>query len=257
MTIFHTIILAIIEGVTEFLPISSTGHLILTSHALNILDTNFTKSFEIIIQLGAILAIVVLYWKTFLFKRKYWPKIIAAFLPTAIVGFTLYPLIKRVLLSSPSITLWSLLLGGVVLILIEKFHEEKDSHSDDMSHMTYRQAFLIGCFQALSVIPGVSRAGATIIGGLVTGAKRKTAVEFSFLLAVPTMLAATGLDLVKSRSSFTSDQTLALSVGFLVAFLVALVVVKYFLHYIKNHSFVPFGVYRILLAIIYWLVLLR
>lgn len=257
MAFLHAGILAIIEGITEFLPISSTGHLILASHAFGIADTDFTKSFEIIIQLGAILAIVVLYWRTFLFNRNYWPKIIAGFVPTAIVGFTFYPLIKHVLLSSPLITLWSLLIGGIALILIEKFHKEKESHKEDLSQLSYTQAVLIGCFQAVSVIPGVSRAGATIVGGLIVGTKRKTAVEFSFLLAVPTMLAATGLDVVKSHTSFTPDQVVILSVGFVIAFLTALVVVKYFLLYIQNHSFVSFGVYRIMLALVYWLVLLR
>ncbi|HVZ58685.1 MAG TPA: undecaprenyl-diphosphate phosphatase [Patescibacteria group bacterium] len=257
MDLIHTLILSLVEGVTEFLPISSTGHLILASHALGIHETNFVKSFEIIIQLGAILAVVVLYWRTLLFKRAYWPKIILAFLPTAVVGFTLYPLIKGVLLSSPDVTLTSLFVGGVILIAIEKFHIEKDSHAASIDSISNKQAFFIGCFQSLSVIPGVSRAAATIVGGMLTGAKRTAAVEFSFLLAVPTMVAASGLDLIKSHSHFTSSEVTTLLIGFVASFIVALIVIRYFLQFIKHHSFVPFGIYRILLALVYWLVLIR
>ncbi|CAN5190388.1 undecaprenyl-diphosphatase UppP [soil metagenome] len=257
MNIVHALILAIVEGLTEFLPISSTGHLILVSHALGIGDTDFTKSFEIIIQLGAILAVVVLYFKTLLYKREYWPKLLVAFIPTALVGFTLYPLIKHVLLNNPLITLLSLLIGGIALIIIEKVHVEKETHTTDINHLTYRQAALIGCFQAISVIPGVSRAASTIIGGLLVGVKRTTAVEFSFLLAIPTMIAASGLDLIKSHSQFNSNEYITLLIGFMGAFVVALFAVKYFMQFIKKHNFVPFGIYRILLAVIYFLVFLR
>lgn len=257
MDISHALILAVVEGITEFLPISSTGHLILVSHLLNIESTNFSKSFEIIIQLGAILAVVVLYFKTLLYKKEYWPKLLVAFLPTALVGFTLYPLIKRVLLDNSYITLLSLFLGGIVLIIIEKLHQEKETHTNDIAHLTYGQAVLIGSFQAISVIPGVSRAAATIIGGLVVGVKRTSAVEFSFLLAIPTMGAATGLDLIKSHSQFASSDIAPLLVGFIGSFIVALVVIKYFIKYIKKHDFVPFGIYRVIIAIIYFFIFLR
>lgn len=257
MNLFHALILSIIEGITEFLPISSTGHMVLVSHALSVPDTDFTKSFEIIIQLGAILAVIVLYFKTFLYKREYWPKLLVAFLPTAIVGFTLYPLIKHVLLDNAVITVLALFLGGIALIAVEKKHTEKEHHTGDLSHLTYQQAVFIGCFQALSVIPGVSRAAATIVGGMVMGVKRTAAVEFSFLLAVPTMIAASGLDLIKSHSHFTSSEYVTLLVGFLGAFIVALIVVKYFMEFIKKHDFVPFGVYRIVIAIIYFFVFIR
>lgn len=257
MHLFHALLLAIVEGITEFLPISSTGHLILVSHALGIQETDFVKSFEIIIQLGAILAVVVLYFKTLLYKRDYWPKLLVAFLPTAVVGFTLYPLIKHVLLDNAYITLFSLLLGGIALIVVEKFHTEKETHTTNLSHLTYQQAVLIGCFQAISVVPGVSRAAATIVGGLIVGVKRTAAVEFSFLLAIPTMVAASGLDLVKSHSHFTSSEYTTLLVGFLGAFVVALIAIKFFLQIIRKHDFVPFGVYRIVLAIIYFFVFLR
>jgi len=251
MDYLSAIILGIIEGITEFLPISSTGHLILASKILQLPSTEFVKSFEIIIQLGAILAIVVLYWKTLLQKRDYWPKLFLAFLPTALVGFTLYPFIKNVLLSSPLITLLTLFGGGVVLIVIEFLHKEQEHHTTDLSHLSTRQAILIGLFQSIAIIPGVSRAGATIIGAMLVGTKRKTAVEFSFILAIPTMLAASALDLMQSMDVFTKANVSVLGVGFLTSFLVAIVAVKYFVRFIGHHTFISFGIYRILLAIIY------
>jgi undecaprenyl-diphosphatase len=257
MDLFHALILAAVEGVTEFLPVSSTGHLILTSHALGIADTEFVKSFEIIIQLGAILAVVVLYFKTLLYKRQYWPKLLLAFLPTAIVGFTLYPLIKHILLGNPIFTLISLFVGGIALIVIEKIYKEKEDHVADLAHITQKQAIMIGCFQSISVIPGVSRAAATIIGGMLSGVKREVSVEFSFLLAIPTMLAASGFDLLKTHASFTSSQYQILAIGFVGAFVFALISVKYFIQFIKNHNFVPFGIYRIVLSILYFLVIFR
>lgn len=252
MDIIHALILSVVEGITEFLPISSTGHLILASHALGIPDDNFVKSFEIIIQLGAILAVVILYWKTLLYKKEYWPKLFLAFLPTAIVGFTLYPFIKKVLFSTPLITLSALLIGGVLLIVVELLYKEKEDHASSLSHITNRQAILIGIFQSLSIIPGVSRAAATIIGGMLVGTKRKTAVEFSFLLAVPTMAAATSLDLLKNHASFTQAEILPLLVGFIGSFLIAILAIKTFLKIITKHTFIPFGIYRIVLAIVYY-----
>jgi len=256
MDVFQAIILAVVEGITEFLPISSTGHLILTSHALGIPDTDFLKSFEVIIQLGAILAVVALYWRTLLYQKSIWPKLFLAFLPSAIVGFTLYPFIKQVLFSTPLITLLALLIGGILLIVVELLYKEKEDHASTLSHITLRQAILIGVFQAASVIPGVSRAASTIIGGMLVGTKRKTAVEFSFLLAVPTMFAATGLDLLKSNASFTSNEIMLLLVGFIGSFLVALLAIKTFLKLIAHHTFIPFGIYGIALAILYFFVLM-
>lgn len=255
MTLFQAFLLGIVEGITEFLPISSTGHLILVSYALRIPDTNFLKSYEIIIQLGAIVGIVVLYWKTLFLKRALWPKLFLAFLPTALVGFTLYPFIKNVLLASPYLTLVSLFFGGVALIIIEKWYTENSHHASNLSHLTYRQVILIGVFQSISIIPGISRAGATIIGGMLLGAKRKTAVEFSFLLAVPTMIAASGLDLFKSYKTFTASDVEILTVGFITSFVVAIVAVRYFVHFVQHHTFIPFGIYRIALAVVYWLAL--
>ena len=257
MDFLQAIILSVVEGISEFLPISSTGHLVLASQLLHVAQTDFVKSFEVIIQLGAILAVVVLYGKRLVENKKLWPKILAAFIPTAIIGFALYKLIKHFLLGNTAVTLWALLIGGIVLLFIEKFYREQPHHLEKAENLTYKKAMLIGLIQAISVIPGVSRSAATILGGLFVGLKRKTAVEFSFFLAIPTMAAATGLDLAKSSFSFTSQEWGVLAVGFVGAFLTALLAVKYFLRYIEHHSFVAFGVYRIVLAIMFWLLIVR
>lgn len=255
MNYLQAIILSIVEGITEFLPISSTGHLILMSDLLNITQTDFVKSFEIIIQLGAILGVVFLYWKTLLENKKIWIKIIAAFLPTAVIGFTLYKLIKSFLLGNTYVTLLALFLGGVALIILELVHKEKDHHAEKIENISLKTAFLIGLFQSISMIPGVSRSAATIVGGLLLGMRRKTAVEFSFLLAVPTMIAASGLDILKSNFSFTSYEYSLLAVGLIGSFIVAIFAVKFFLSFIQNHTFIPFGIYRIILFVLFFIIL--
>jgi undecaprenyl-diphosphatase len=253
----QAVIFGIVEGVTEFLPISSTGHLMLTGHVMGLSQTSFLKSFEIIIQFGAILSVLVLYWRSFLLDREVLKRVVVAFIPTGILGLTLYKIIKRYLLASNSVVLWSLLLGGVFLIIFELIHREKDDTVEDLSKIPYGTAILIGLFQSIAMVPGVSRSASTIVGGLVLGLKRKTIVEFSFLLAVPTMLAATGLDLVKNLGQFSMGQVQFLSIGFVVSFLAALGGVKYLLSYIKKHTFIPFGVYRIVLVIVFWYVMYR
>ncbi|MBI2593783.1 undecaprenyl-diphosphate phosphatase [Candidatus Daviesbacteria bacterium] len=256
MDIFQAIFLSIIEGITEFLPISSTGHLILASNLLEIPQTEFAKSFEIIIQLGAILSVIVLYWKRIYQNFALWRNIVIAFIPTAAIGLLFYKMIKDVFFENIWITIFALLIGGILLILIEKLHKEKDSHTDSLEKLTLKQSFLIGVAQSFSIIPGTSRAAATIIGGLLVGTKRKVAVEFSFLLAVPTMAAATGLDLIKSNFSFTGMEILILVVGFSGSFITALFVVKWFIKFIGNNNFIWFGVYRIALSLIFILLLL-
>lgn len=251
MTPFHAFLLGIVEGITEFLPISSTGHLILTSALLRIPQTEFVKSFEIVIQLGAIAAVVVLYWRS-LWNRATVVTLMAGFLPTAIIGFTLYPFVKSALLGNTSVVLWALLIGGFVLIAFERIHHEPETVAS-VPAITLRQAFLIGCAQAIAIIPGVSRSAATIVGGLLLGLSRKTIVEFSFLLAVPTMLAASALDLVKHGSSFSADQFGVLAIGFLTAFVVAGASIVFLLRYIQRHTFTPFGIYRIGIAVVFWL----
>ena len=278
MIFIHAIILSIVEGLTEFLPISSTGHMVLASKLLGIPQTDFVKSFEIIIQLGAILAVVVLYWKTIWSNKKAWKPIILAFIPTAIVGLTVYKILKQYLLGNEAVTLYALLIGGIIMILVEVWqssrhpgkhsasriskesdsgHGQNDGEVSRIEDISDKNAIIIGLFQAISIIPGVSRAAATIIGAMLLKTKRKTAVEFSFLLAIPTMAAATGLDLVKSNFSFSSSEWGMLAVGLIGSFVVAMFAVKFLLKFIENHTFIPFGIYRIILALIFFLFLLR
>lgn len=254
MSYLHAIILGIVEGITEFLPISSTGHMVVVSSLLHIQETDFVKSFEIIIQLGAILAVVALYFKTLLINTKIVTRVIVGFIPTGIIGLTVYKILKQYLLGSTSIVLWSFLLGGIALVIFEKFHKEPATESESMENISHKDAAIIGLFQTIAIIPGVSRSAATIVGGLLLGYKRKTVVEFSFLLAIPTMLAASGLDLIKSHTAL-SDGYGIIAVGFVVSFLVALVAVKWLLKYIKTHTFTGFGIYRILAAIAGFLIL--
>jgi len=253
MDILQVLVFGVVEGITEFLPVSSTGHLMLTARVLHVGQSEFVKSFEIAIQLGAILSVVVLYWQKLSRGAGIWKKLLAAFIPAAVIGALLYKSIKRYLLGNSDVVLWSLFLGGVFLIVFELFHREKEGAADDLSTVSYPQALFIGFFQCLAMVPGVSRSAATIIGGLVAGLKRRTIVEFSFLLAVPTMLAATALDLYKSAHVFRSGQFAALGLGFLVSFAVAIVAIKFLLAFIERHSFISFGIYRIAVALIFWL----
>jgi len=245
--------LGIVEGITEFLPISSTGHLMLTASILGLSQTEFLKTFEIVIQFGAILSVIVLYWKSLLVNFEILKKVLVAFFPTAVLGLIFYKIIKHYLMTSNQVVLWSMFIGGICLIVFEILHKEKDNAIEDLSTISYRTSLLIGLFQSIAMIPGVSRSAATIVGGLILGLKRKTIVEFSFLLAVPTMLAATGLDLVKNVNQFSIAQLNTLSIGFIVSFFSALLGVKFLLSFIKHHSFVSFGIYRILLALAFWL----
>ncbi len=257
MDILHSLILSCVEGITEFLPISSTGHLILVSKVFSITQTEFVKDFEIIIQLGAIFAIVFLYFKDLIRSKIIWKKILTAFIPTAIIGFFLFKFIKEYLIGNLNITLIAMLVGGIALIILELMYKEKDHHADSIEKISYFNAFLIGLFQSLAIIPGVSRSAATIVSALFLGTKRKAAAEFSFLLAIPTMLAATSLDIVKSEFSFSAYEWGFLAIGFLGSFVTAILVVKWFISYIQKHTFIPFGVYRIVLSILFWYFLIR
>lgn len=250
MTLLDSVVLGIVEGMTEFLPISSTGHLILASRLLGLPQTDFQKSFEIAIQLGAITSVVILYWRKFL-DVAIMSRVLTAFIPTGIIGFALYKIIKTYLFASETIVLWALAVGGVALIVFELLHREPKDAVFDLRSISYPTAALVGVFQSLSVIPGVSRAGATIVGGLILGLSRGTIVEFSFLLAVPTMLAATGYDLFKNASAFATEQFGILAVGFISSFIVAILSIKFLLAYIRTNTFIPFGVYRILLALVF------
>jgi undecaprenyl-diphosphatase len=250
----HAVLLGIVEGVTEFLPISSTAHLILASRALGLAESEFLKSFEIIIQLGAILSVVVLYWKRFL-DVEVLKKLVVAVFPTGVIGLTVYKAIKGYLMGNLAVVLITLVVGGIALIVFERF-QERDDRDVDFREITYRKAFLIGLFQAIAVIPGVSRSAATIVGGSLLGVSKRTIVEFSFMLAVPTMLAATGLELLKSRAALSGNFGL-LGIGFVVSFVTAIVAIKSFLAYVKRRDFSLFGWYRIALALVFYLAFLR
>ena len=253
MNLLHAIIFGVVEGITEFLPISSTGHLILTGRLLGLQNSEFLKTFEISIQLGAILAVVAIYWRSLLMNWEILKRVLIAFFPTAVIGFLLYTLIKKYLLSSEPVVLVALAVGGIFLILFELFHRENESAvQSQLEKISYKQSFFIGIFQSLAMVPGVSRSAATIIGGLSLGLTRKTIVEFSFLLAVPTMLAATALDLLKNSSEFSMDQMNFLAVGALASFIVALLSIRFLIRFINRHSFISFGVYRIVIALIFW-----
>ena len=255
----QAVILGLIEGITEFLPISSTGHMILASNALHLTPTDFLKSFEIIIQLGAILAVFLLFWKKLLLNAKIFKRVAVAFIPTAVIGLIFYKLVKQYLLGSTTVVLWSLAVGGIALIIFELVHKEKKVTQTtvvaELESITYTQAAVIGLFQAIAIIPGVSRSAATIVGGLLLGISRRAIVEFSFMLAIPTMAAATLLDLIKSGHSFSGQEAGMLGIGFVVAFISALFAVKFLLSFIKNHTFIPFGVYRIVIALAFLLYL--
>lgn len=267
MGFLDSIIFGIVEGITEFLPISSTGHLILTSKILNLPNTDFLKTFEISIQLGAILSVVFLYWRKLLVNKEIIKRIIVAFIPTGILGLVFYKIIKMYLMESQLVVLISLFIGGLVLIIFEWWYEkvkivasqtprnDKPESSMDIIDISYKKSFFIGIFQSIAMIPGVSRSAATIIGGLSMGISRKTIVEFSFLLAVPTMAAATGLDLFKNAGSFNLNEFAILSIGFVVSFFVALFSIKWLLKFIKNHSFIWFGIYRIVISVVFFFVI--
>ncbi len=203
------------------------------------------------IQSGAILAVVLLYWRKFT-DWGILKKVIVAFIPTGVLGLIFYGVVKNYLLGSTAVVLWSLAIGGILLIIFEKFLSGNEGMGE-IKDLSYGKAATIGLFQSVAMIPGVSRSAATIVGGMLLGLKREAIVEFSFLLAVPTMLAATGLDLVKSFHSFSSSQFGVLALGFIASFVMAVVSIKFLLNYIRKHSFTGFGVYRIILVVVFLL----
>ena len=260
------IILGIVEGVTEFLPVSSTGHLILATELLGF-DADKWAAFNVIIQLGAIFAIVVLYWRTFwavlegLIQKnpmswRFVRNVVIGFVPSAILGILLIDRIE-LLLGNAFVVAWALILGGIAIIVIEKLH--KPGEIVGVAEMPLKTVIGVGLIQCISMIPGVSRSGATILGGLSLGVERRTAAEFSFFLAIPTMLGATTLELLKHRDTLLAGASGvgfgAVAVGFVVSFVVAIVVVKAFVHYISRHGFAPFAWYRIVAgtAALIWL----
>ena len=251
MTIFDAIILGTLEGLTEFLPISSTGHLIMASHLLGLEQTNAHKTFEVSIQLGSILAVLFLFAKRLLVDKILWLKIIIAFLPTAVFGFLFYKTIKA-LFGIETVAIM-LVVGGIIFLIIEYFRRNHDDSKDKtIDDLSIKEALTIGLFQSLSMIPGTSRSGATMIGGLFAGLSRKSAAEFSFLLAIPTMFVATFYDLYKNRSEMIIDDYSLLAVGFVTAFIVAFITVKAMMKFLTTHTFVAFGIYRIVVGLTFW-----
>jgi undecaprenyl-diphosphatase len=259
MNLIHALIFGCVEGITEFLPISSTAHLEITARLLHLAQSDFLKSFEIVIQLGAILAVVVVYFSWLRQSVELWKRIIVAFIPTGIIGFILYKLIKTFLLGNIQIIIWTLGIGGIALIIFELIYRNEDafgiSSREELEQIPYSTALLIGIAQSIAVVPGVSRSAATIIAGRVLGISRRAIVEFSFLLAIPTMLAASGYDILKNANAFSKDQFTFLAVGFIASGFFAFCAIKTFLHIIKRRSMIGFGIYRIILAIIIFMTL--
>lgn len=262
MDIIKAAFLGIIEGLTEFLPVSSTAHLLISSYLIdfNAIDDNL---FEIVIQFGAILAICLIYYRKifdvfFKFKEKSQQKfilnLILAFLPAAIIGFIFHKLIKAIFFNNLTIAI-SLILGGIAIILIEKKQKKLGCDELDETKIKPKTAFLIGCFQALAMIPGVSRSGATIMGGILLGLKRKTATEFSFFLAIPTIAAASFYDLLKNYQALTFQGFELILVGLVASFISAILVIKWFINFVSKHDFTIFGIYRIILGIAIILIL--
>ncbi len=253
MTPTEIIIIAIVEGLTEFLPVSSTGHMILTQALLGVESTGFVKMFIVNIQFGAILSVVVLYRKRFFQSLEFYYKLVAAFLPAAAIGFLLIDYIDM-LLESVLVVAIMLFIGGVILIGIDHWFEKKGPSTDNA--LTYSKALKIGLFQCLAMIPGVSRSAATIIGGMTQRLDRKTAAEFSFFLAVPTMFAAAGYKLYQSREWLSVESLPALAVGNAIAFVVAMLAIKGFIGFLTRYGFKVFGWYRILVSLIIFILLL-
>jgi len=251
MTIFQALILGVVEGISEFLPISSTAHLIISAKILQIPNTDFLSSFLISIQLGAILSVITLYTRLIWQKPKIILKLASAFLPTAIIGLMAYKLVKNVLLDNLNTIAWALLLGGIILIILEKYFAKHHKNEDfkEIQDISHRQAALIGVFQSIAIIPGISRSAATIMGGLSLGISRKNIVEFSFLLALPTMAAATALDLYKNPPILETSTIYVWLLGLISAFIVAILGIRFFLKYIQRNDFQLFGWYRIVLGL--------
>jgi len=250
LDIFDSIILGVIEGFTEFLPISSTGHLIVASEFLGIEQTSVTKAYEVIIQFAAILAVFFNYKEKFTFEKiDLWTKVFLAFVPIGAVGFLFSHQIKE--LFSINVVATMFIVGGVIFLVVEKFFiKEEKTLIEDVEDISLKQALIIGGAQVFALIPGTSRAGSTIIGALLVGLSRKASAEFSFLLAFPVMSAVTAYDLLKHYKEFSDANLLTLGVGFVVSFFVAFLTIKLFLKFLERFTFVAFGVYRILFGVL-------
>ena len=247
MDILQAIILSIVEGVTELLPISSTGHMIVVSHLMNIPQNSTHVNFEIAVQLSAILAVCYQYLDK-LRRGHLWKKILVSFIPTGIVGLLFYREITA-LFSVTTVAL-TFILGGIVFLVVEWFYREDKCTTRSLEDITYRQSLMVGVAQVFSLIPGTSRSGATIIGGLLSNLDRKAATEFSFLCAIPVILTATLFSMYKNLENLDTGDIYILIVGFVVTFITTLLTVRLFLKYVEKYNFVPFGIYRIVFGLI-------
>ena len=252
MNLIHALVLAIIEGITEFLPVSSTGHMIIGSTFMGIASDPFVKMFTVAIQFGAILSVVALYFKRFFQNFKFYIRLLVAFIPAVVFGLLLKKQVDA-LLENILVVAVALIAGGIVFLFIDDYFEKNERRDQDIEDITYGKALFIGMFQVLAMVPGVSRSAATIIGGLTQGFNRKVSAEFSFFLAVPTMFAATVkslYDFIKDEGgTFTSDQTYLLLIGNVVAFVVAWLAIRSFIKYLSKNGFKVFGYYRIAMGL--------
>lgn len=256
MDVFQAIIIAIVEGITEFLPVSSTGHMIIAQSLLGVESTEFVKAFTVNIQFGAILSVIVLYWKRFFQTMDFYWKLLVAFLPAGVIGFLASDYIDA-MLESVFVVALMLVVGGFLMLYVDKWFNKPQ----DDQEMTWKRAVKIGFFQCIAMIPGVSRSMATIVGGMTTKLSRKNAAEFSFFLAVPTMAAASGYKLLKlitepSGLDLLKNNLPTLLIGNLVAFIVAMIAIKFFIDYLTKYGFKAFGYYRIVVGLIILVLLL-
>lgn len=251
MTTFEALILGFVEGMTEFLPVSSTGHLILASNALGITNDDFLKAFEIVIQTGAIFAVIFIYLKELLQDKSLIIKLCVAFFPTGVLGLLVHGIVKQYLFT-PMVVCSALFIGGIVLLFLESLTAKMK-----VRPFGYLQFFLLGIFQCAAFVPGVSRSAATILAGRFLGASREDAVKYSFLLAIPTILSASAYSLLKVRIEFAPEQITALIVGLVSSFVFGFISVKVFLKWLNHQTFVLCGIYRIVFAVIYYVVFLR
>mgnify|MGYP001228337703 CR=1 FL=1 len=260
MDIFHVIVLSLIEGLTEFLPISSTAHLVLASNVMGIVQNTFLETFQIAIQMGAIAAVIFLYFKKIISNKSLLIKSCIAFLPTGILGFVLLDYI-RFFLSNPIVPVTTLFLGGILILGIEWIYSQKSknktSKNKGIENLSYKDVIIIGLIQSVSLIPGVSRAAASIYAGLAINLDRKSATEFSFLLAIPTITVASAFELISNSPTFSQQELILLICGILFSFLSAIVVIKWFIAFVSKRSFMVFGVYRIILSILYYFLFLK
>ncbi len=251
MTIFDAIILGIVEGITEYLPVSSTAHLILTAQLLGLKQDSFLKAYEIIVQIAPIFSVMLIYKERLVQSIDLWYKLIFSFIPTGIVGLFFHKQIEAMF--STNSTLVLMFFTGIIFLMIEYFYKEKEHHIKELDNVSYKQAFYIGIFQIFSLIPGVSRSGVTILGAMLIGLKREVSMSFSFLLAIPTMGAASGYMMLKEYEIIMQGNFELLLVGFIISFIIGYIAVKSFLAIVARYNFTPFGIYLVVMSLLFGL----